>query len=436
MGAHFSPSPKTARFPLAVKANLKIGTKAHFILGPRALSPGFQLRYAVSMRNFIILGIYFLFITTLTQAQGIKWLNTASRAVNKSAGQNVSRCITAKKLLRIQEETMPALRHSNRQNAKKPVTKFRPNLEDIELWAKLKSGHITGRGLNKGALIDKIVQRHNNMNSALMDLRRLEKQYGTQDFFHLFAVDYYRKVLKALTPSFYDFLQQISLLGDKQIQTAVVTRMQFLFSHQNNFKNILARTAPVTGSWSLYWLPQFTPGQKVTFNPNRLVFSYERSLYPDRTDVTMDHIRADSKIRINGRNVRVVHFQEDLSYLPQFYEQLLYKHPEGRPLFVAVDIPNRLMIVFNDTKNKWVRISKHEFSDSQDLHIHLNRVKSIYFKTGKQKEHFDKMLINIRIPIQSRRNLTPEELEDIFFTQTIRRFEQMPNVYISYQPLY
>lgn len=388
------------------------------------------------MRKFIFLFISLLTITSLAQAQGAKWLPAAVRAAGKESTQGTAGRKAAKQLIHMQEKFPASIRHANRQNAKKPVTKFRPNLEEVDLWAKLKTGHMTGRGLNKGALIDKIVQRHNNMNSALMDLRRLENRYGEQDFFHLFAVNYYRKVLHGLTPSFYDFLQQISLLGDKQIQTSVVARMQFLFSHQNNFKAILARTAPVTGNWSLYWMPQFTPGQKVTFNPNRLVFSYERSLYPDRTDVTLDHIRADSKIRINGKNTRVVYFQEDLSFLPQFYRQLLYKTPEGRPLFVAVDIPNRLMIVFNDTKNKWVRISKHEFSDPQDLHIHLNRVKNIYFKTGKEKEHYDKMLMNVRIPIQSRPDLTPEELEDIFFTQTIRRFEQMPNVYISYQPLY
>lgn len=388
------------------------------------------------MRKFIFLFISLLTFTPLAQAQGAKWLPAAVRAAGKENANATAGKKAAKQLIHMQDKFPAALRHSNRQNAKKPVTKFRPNLEEVDLWAKLKTGHMTGRGLNKGALVDKIVQRHNNMNSALMDLRRLENRYGEQDFFHLFAVNYYRKVLHGLTPSFYDFLQQISLLGDKQIQTSVVARMQFLFSHQNNFKAILARTAPVTGNWSLYWMPQFTPGQKVTFNPNRLVFSYERTLYPDRTDITLDHIRADSKIRINGKNTRVVHFQEDLSFLPQFYRQLLYKTPEGRPLFVAVDIPNRLMIVFNDVKNKWVRISKHEFADPQDLHIHLNRVKKIYFKTGKEKEHYDNMLMNVRIPIQSRPDLTPEELEDIFFTQTIRRFEQMPNVYISYQPLY
>lgn len=388
------------------------------------------------MRKFIFLFISLLTFTPLAQAQGAKWLPAAVRAAGKENANATAGKKAAKQLIHMQDKFPAAIRHANRQNAKKPVTKFRPNLEEVDLWAKLKTGHMTGRGLNKGALIDKIVQRHNNMNSALMDLRRLENRYGEQDFFHLFAVNYYRKVLHGLTPSFYDFLQQISLLGDKQIQTSVVARMQFLFSHQNNFKAVLARTAPVTGNWSLYWMPMFSPGQKVTFTPNRLVFSYERSLYPDRTDVTLDHIRADSKIRINGKNVRAVYFQEDLSYLPQFYRQLLYKTPEGRPLFVAVDIPNRLMIVFNDTKNKWVRISKHEFSDPQDLHIHLNRVKTIYFKTGKEKEHYDKMLMNVRIPIQSRPDLTPEELEDIFFTQTIRRFEQMPNVYISYQPLY
>lgn len=388
------------------------------------------------MRKFIFLFISLLTFTPLAQAQGAKWLPAAVRAAGKENANATAGKKAAKQLIHMQNKFPAALRHSNRQNAKKPVTKFRPNLEEVDLWAKLKTGHMTGRGLNKGALVDKIVQRHNNMNSALMDLRRLENRYGEQDFFHLFAVNYYRKVLHGLTPSFYDFLQQISLLGDKQIQTSVVARMQFLFSHQNNFKAILARTAPVTGNWSLYWMPQFTPGQKVTFNPNRLVFSYERTLYPDRTDITLDHIRADSKIRINGKNTRVVYFQEDLSFLPQFYRQLLYKTPEGRPLFVAVDIPNRLMIVFNDVKNKWVRISKHEFADPQDLHIHLNRVKKIYFKTGKEKEHYDNMLMNVRIPIQSRPDLTPEELEDIFFTQTIRRFEQMPNVYISYQPLY
>ena len=46
------------------------------------------------------------------------------------------------------------------------------------------------------------------------------------------------------------------------------------------------------------------------------------------------------------------------------------------------------------------------------------------------------MLINLRIPIESRPYLTPQELEDIFFNQTIRQFETMPNVYISYQSLY
>ena len=212
--------------------------------------------------------------------------------------------------------------------------------------------------------------------------------------------------------------------------------MQFLFSHQNNFKNILQDSFQENGKWSLYWLPVFQPTGKAPFTPQRIILSYERTLYPDKTDISMEHIRADSKIQINGKPVRVVHFQEDLKYLPQFYQQLLYKKPEGKPLFVAVDRPNRLMIVFNEAKNKWVRISKHEFANPEGLHIHLNRVKNIHFKTGKNKVHADKMLINLRIPIESRPYLTPQELEDIFFNQTIRQFETMPNVYISYQSLY
>lgn len=388
------------------------------------------------MRKFIFLFISLLTFTPLAQAQGAKWLPAAVRAAGKENANATAGKKAAKQLIHMQDKFPAALRHSNRQNAKKPVTKFRPNLEEVDLWAKLKTGHMTGRGLNKGALVDKIVQRHNNMNSALMDLRRLENRYGEQDFFHLFAVNYYRKVLHGLTPSFYDFLQQISLLGDKQIQTSVVARMQFLFSHQNNFKNIVQDSFQENGKWSLYWLPVFQPTGKAPFTPQRIILSYERTLYPDKTDISMEHIRADSKIQINGKPVRVVHFQEDLKYLPQFYQQLLYKKPEGKPLFVAVDRPNRLMIVFNEAKNKWVRISKHEFANPEGLHIHLNRVKNIHFKTGKNKVHADKMLINLRIPIESRPYLTPQELEDIFFNQTIRQFETMPNVYISYQSLY
>ena len=190
------------------------------------------------------------------------------------------------------------------------------------------------------------------------------------------------------------------------------------------------------GNWRLQWLPILNIANPKQFNPKRIVLSYERTMQPSRSDVTMDHISPSSYARINGTNTRILYFQEDLSYLPQLYKILLYKKYTGQPLFVAVDKINRVMFVFNEHKTKWIRISQHEFANPKNLHLHINRLKQIHFKTAKDQMHIDHMIINVTLPLKSREDLTPEELEDIFFNQTLKTLAKMPNVYIAYQSVY
>lgn len=396
------------------------------------------------MKNITCLFICLLCASNIAWGQKAKWLPNAVRIINKETAASPNGAQAAQKALRhLQDEGIsPSIRHANRQQAKPPITKFRPDKEELALWAKLKTGHLAGksepiRGLNKSALIDKIVQRHNNMNSALVDLFRLEKTYGQQDFFHMFAAAYYNKVFGPMAPSFYDLLKNISITGDRNLQTLAVTRMQFLFSHKKDFMSILQREPSITrGSWRLQWLPLLSAPKSNQFNPNRIVLAYERTMQPSRQDVTMEHITPTSYVRIDGKNTRVLYFQEDLKYLPELYKRLLYNKDKGQPLFVAVDKPNRVMFVFNDTRTKWIRISQHEFSDPDNLHLHINRLKRIYFKTAKDHEHYDNMVINVTLPLKSREDLTPEELEDIFFNQTLKTLAKTPNVYISYQSVY
>ena len=413
-------------------------------MGLRALSSSLPERYAVSMRKITCLLACFMLAANMAWAQNGKWLQSTLRAAEKeaasasSAARSAARAITA-----AEEEFVPSVtRHVNRIQVKPPLPKFRPDGDELDLWVKLKPKHLAGstpssRGINKSRLIDKIVQRHHNMNSALIDLFRLETKYGAQDFFHLFSAAYYRKVFGPLAPSFYDALRNISLRGDKHIQTLATARMQFLFSHKNRFMSIVEEQPDGTkGNWRLQWLPILNIANPKQFNPKRIVLSYERTMQPSRSDVTMDHISPSSYARINGTNTRILYFQEDLSYLPQLYKILLYKKYTGQPLFVAVDKINRVMFVFNEHKTKWIRISQHEFANPKNLHLHINRLKQIHFKTAKDQMHIDHMIINVTLPLKSREDLTPEELEDIFFNQTLKTLAKMPNVYIAYQSVY
>lgn len=410
-----------------------VGKKAHGFIGQRALSYARQIRYSVNMKKLIVLLLFCAAVPQLVLAQGNKLRPVLRTMAEKQAAQNSYQ--SAQRLLKEIPNSFPSLRHVNRQRAKQPVTKFCPSSEDIELWTKLKTGYLTTRSNNKALLINKIIRRHTNMSSALIDLRKLEKIYGKQDFFLLFVTAYYNRELGEMAPSLYDALQTIYLQNNPVQQNRAVARMQFLFQNKNRIFSALQQELPPKGSWRLQWLPELAAARSIYTDINRIVLSYERALKPFRRDVSLDHINSASTVHIQGEDVPVVYFPGDLQDLPLLYQQLLYKEPGTLPLFVLADKAKRSMIIFNTEKNKWIRISKHEFADPHYPHLHLNTLKKVHIKTGQNRVYTDHLLLNIQIPIKPRPELTPQEMETFFFDKALETLSKMPHVHISYQPL-
>lgn len=383
------------------------------------------------MKTFALVFIVGLLSTPLAFAQGNK-LRPLLRTISEKQSAQYS-FQSAQRVLEEAQNGFPALRHVNRQQAKQLPTRFRPQSQDVELWAKLKTGYLTTRSNNKSLLVNKIVQRHTNMSSALIDVRKLEKIYGKQDFFLLFTTAYYKREMGEMSPSLYEALQRIYLQNDPSKQDAAVARMQFLFQNKNRLLSVLQEGLPQRGVWRLQWLPEFAAARSAATDINRIILAYERTLKPFRKDIALDHINAASTVRIKEWDAPIVYYPGDLKFLPLVYKHLLYEEQKGQPIFVTVDKKNRSMIIFNSTKDKWVRISTHEYSNPNNLHLHLNQLKKVHFKTAPKSLYADRVLLNIQIPIQSRPDLTPQELEEFFFDKALETMSKMSNVYISYQ---
>ncbi len=327
-------------------------------------------------------------------------------------------------------------RPTNRQARKQPVQKIRLDKENLPPWVRVKRGHVNANNISKGDLVGSIVARHHNMNSALADIRRLEAKYGRQDFFHIFSVAYYRKQMGGLSPLFYDFLKRVSRSNDDAIQTAVAARMQFLIQYKNRFLASFNPGKTLPGDWTLYWLTDRNSLRSAQFDPERLVYSRERTLRPGREDARLDHVHQNTYVRVNGKRLPLVYFPGELDHLPKLYKKLLYPYPQDQKIFVTMDRPNGLMLIYNDTRDKWIRVSRHEFSDPSNLHVHLNKLENVSLHLGSGQTHRDRIVNNLSIPLKPRPHLNARELEDIFFEQTLARLAQDPDVRIEFKTLY
>ncbi len=267
--------------------------------------------------------------------------------------------------------------------------------------------------------IEIIAKNNPNPIRALYIVWDLEDSFPGRHFFSLYASNYYKKNFAIFTPHLRDLFKHVEKLHNRDLELRLMKRMVFLAENKENFRAAFAPNSPTQGLRMRYIknIGKLTPS---TFNPSWLAFSFERKLNPHQREAFIRHINAQSRFPVGKTGLfPIFRYNGPFEYLPNLYRYLLNgDHPKNK-LTVLFDRESRAMSIYNEDKSVWLRITEHEYSYPERLHIHLNEMQTsvITTKDGKQVE--ETVHFNLSIPLTAPANLPARHRQEFLYNEMV-----------------
>ena len=129
-----------------------------------------------------------------------------------------------------------------------------------------------------------------------------------------------------------------------------------------------------------------------------------------------------------------------LEELPELYLFLLNEPDDPQPVTAIWDTQNKAMTMYNHDQSRWLRISSHEYSHPNRLHIHLNQSKIVEFTDTDGTPSREKVNLNLTIPFAKPADLPSAHVQDFLYQklikQPIQAFKKNERVTIKKQTIF
>lgn len=297
---------------------------------------------------------------------------------------------------------------------------------------------------DKQERIESILNEEHDVLGALKKVWLLQDQYGAHDFFEIFATTYYYQHFKIMTPHLYQLFQKVARSRSRDLEYALIKRMRFLSMNRDHFRAKFAPNIPKAGMRMRY-LRDIKYLDQHNFVPSDLVFSFERKMDPGQANNTIiRHVRIGSQFPAGDNLYPVFHYQGSAELLPNLYRYLLNGKKLRSPLTMIFDEKLGALAIYNHDYSVWLRVTAHEYSDLNRLHIHLNETLSASITTISEIETEETVHFNLSIPLllpsDFPSHLTPEEqqkwLYQKFVEHPVKHFKGDNRVTILYRSIF
>lgn len=253
--------------------------------------------------------------------------------------------------------------------------------------------------------IRELVQTEKNIFSALNKTQAIQQTYGDHQLFEILARHYYKQNFGTITPHLQQFFMRIAQLNDPQLESRVLKRMRFLADNSQLLADQIAPQMP-RHAIRLRYLANIEQLTAKRFNPNFLVLSVERKMSdkPEK-DFPLRHVSGQSVLTVGNSEFAVFAYAGPLEYLGNLYRYLVNGKHSRAPMTMVLDEEHQALAVYNEDNSLWIRITSHEFSHPNQLHIHLNEIRPVLFQNAYGNESHELVNINLSIPL-----MTPDDL--------------------------
>lgn len=280
----------------------------------------------------------------------------------------------------------------------------------------------------KEALTDIVMRNPKDVMAAWAQMNSLRIKRGAvknPDYFQQFATIYYKDNLRTLTPHMYQFFGQVAKARSLRLEKEVLGRMKELFALESD---LMAQVFPggQDTRLRLRYLKNLESVNGEAFDPKALIFSYEQKLTDSYNMVSIRHIKPNSVLRIGRNKYPVANFNGNLDDILELYKFLLDKKSSPEGLTVIFDPKTKQMALYSKDKSVWLRVTPHEYSALNRLHIHINEIKTVNLVTNGHPSP-QQVMFNFFVPIspESGSGLRHWKAEDFYQKMVLAPVEEL-----------
>lgn len=280
----------------------------------------------------------------------------------------------------------------------------------------------------KEALTDIVMRNPKDVMAAWAQMNSLRIKRGAvknPDYFQQFATIYYKDNLRTLTPHMYQFFGQVAKARSPRLEKEVLGRMKELFALEGD---LMAQVFPggQDTRLRLRYLKNLESVNGEAFDPKALIFSYEQKLTDSYNMVSIRHIKPNSVLRIGRNKYPVANFNGNLDDILELYKFLLDKKSSPEGLTVIFDPKTKQMALYSKDKSVWLRVTPHEYSALNRLHIHINEIKTVNLVTNGHPSP-QQVMFNFFVPIspESGSGLRHWKAEDFYQKMVLAPVEEL-----------
>ncbi len=280
----------------------------------------------------------------------------------------------------------------------------------------------------KEALTNIVMRNPKDVMAAWAQMNSLRIKRGAvknPDYFQQFATIYYKDNLRTLTPHMYQFFGQVAKARSPRLEKEVLGRMKELFALESD---LMAQVFPggQDTRLRLRYLKNLESVNGEAFDPKALIFSYEQKLTDSYNMVSIRHIKPNSVLRIGRNKYPVANFNGNLDDILELYKFLLDKKSSPEGLTVIFDPKTKQMALYSKDKSVWLRVTPHEYSALNRLHIHINEIKTVNLVTNGHPSP-QQVMFNFFVPIspESGSGLRHWKAEDFYQKMVLAPVEEL-----------
>ena len=288
--------------------------------------------------------------------------------------------------------------------------------------------------------IAQILDGYKSPIKAFEIVTQLEDLYPENSFFFFFASVYYNQYLSILTPHLKELFKKIENLQDRQLQFAFIKRMRFLLENRDRFRRSFAPHVPRPGMRLRYMkdIGKLTPAN---FNPNHLIFSFEQKMNPEQDHIAfIKNINTQSVFPVGKQLFPVYQYSGSFDYLSMLYRYLLNGKNTKQNLTVLFDKDAKAMAIYNADRTRWLRITPHEYASAENLHIHLNEIRTADIVTNLGQIKQETVNFNLSIPLSTPSYLPTYSRNEFLYNEMIlkplQHLKGSDHVKIIEQPIF
>ena len=280
----------------------------------------------------------------------------------------------------------------------------------------------------KESLTNIVMRNPKDVMAAWAQMNSLRIKRGAvknPDYFQQFATIYYKDNLRTLTPHMYQFFGQVAKARSPRLEKEVLGRMKELFALESD---LMAQVFPggQDTRLRLRYLKNLESVNGEAFDPKALIFSYEQKLTDSYNMVSIRHIKPNSVLRIGRNKYPVANFNGNLDDILELYKFLLDKKSSPEGLTVIFDPKTKQMALYSKDKSVWLRVTPHEYSALNRLHIHINEIKTVNLVTNGHPSP-QQVMFNFFVPIspESGSGLRHWKAEDFYQKMVLAPVEEL-----------